>query len=188
MEDTKQYPAAAVMGRFQPLHNEHMDYLTAAAARCAHLWIGITRFLPSRENRGGSHRGLQAENPLTYFEHVVLITDALVSAGFSRDQFTCIPFPLDEPELLPHCLATTIPCLTTLCETWNVQKKEILQECGYEVEVLYHNEERRITGQGIRNAIRQGDDRWHNLVPATVRDTLISWNLADRLRQLETSD
>ena len=184
MADLKQFADAAVMGRFQPFHNEHLKYLLAAKERCHHLWVGITRFLPSTSNQGGGHRGLQAENPLTYFERVVLIRQALQAAGLSRKEFCCIPFPIDEPTLLPHCLSPEIPCLTTLCEPWNEQKMRLLEDYGYQVDVLYHNEERRVTGQQIRDAIRDGD-RWEHLVPKPVARLLNEWSLGKRLQQLE---
>ena len=181
MNNSVQFANAAVLGRFQPFHNEPLKYLLAAKDRCRHLWVGITRFLPSEKNRGESHRGQQTENPLTYFERVVLIDAALRHAGVSREEFTCVPFPIDEPLLLPHCLSTEIPCLTTLCEPWNEQKIQLLSECGYHVEVLYHNEERKITGQGIRNAIREGV-LWESLVPEPVARLLNEWDLHERLQ------
>ena len=161
-----------VCGRFQPPHNEHLEYWRAAKARCDFLWIGIVR--PNvRDDQLGldrGHRSMLLSNPMTYFERATLIREILLEDGISGDSFACTPFPLDEPALLPDFVGTDVKVFTTICDPWNIKKAEVLRAMGYQVDVLFERGESRIHGQAIRLAIGLGNDDWTSVVPpATVR-------------------
>jgi len=38
------FKTGSIHGRFQPFHNEHLDYVLRALDRCDFLWIGITQY------------------------------------------------------------------------------------------------------------------------------------------------
>jgi nicotinamide mononucleotide adenylyltransferase len=68
----------SVHGRFQPFHNEHLEYLLAAHRLCTFLWIGITKYdLDNEVSPLGRDREKPENNPLSYFERVSIITEAL---------------------------------------------------------------------------------------------------------------
>ena len=96
------FVAASVHGRFQPFHNEHLEYALAAKQGCAFLWIGITKFDVSPDDASplARHRQRPENNPFTYFERVVMIAEALVEAGVGRDSFGFVPFPIETPRRL----------------------------------------------------------------------------------------
>jgi nicotinamide mononucleotide adenylyltransferase len=123
-----------VHGRFQLFHNGHLEYLLAATKRCSFLWIGITQYdvSPSKLNPLGRPRERPENNPLTYFERVVMITGVLADSGLSRDSFGFVPFPIERPEALPNFMPITVPCLTTICEDWNREK---IRVCPASVEM-----------------------------------------------------
>lgn len=177
-------PVASAHGRFQPLHKDHLEYLLAAKEDCDFLWVGITQFnvRALSESPLARHRELRANNPLTYFERVELITEALLDEGIQRNEFGITPFPIESPDALPDFLPTTIPIFTTICDDWNRYKIRLLREKGYQVIVLWERTEQALTGMQVREKIREGDPQWRDYVPpATVR-AVERYQLSERLK------
>jgi nicotinamide-nucleotide adenylyltransferase len=174
-----------VHGRFQPFHNGHLEYVLAAKGECEFLWIGITMF--DTTPHGLSPLGLPREhpqnNPLTYFERISVIAEALKETGASRDSFGFIPFPIETPENLSLFLPTDIACFTTVCEPWNEKKIEVLTAAGYPVRVLW-KKDKTVSGSNIRDRIMAGDPTWRELVPASTARAVDRLNIAERLREL----
>src|SRR5437867_9533803 len=117
----KEFLFGSAHGRFQPLHNDHLEYLRSAADKCEFLWIGITMpdITPLHLKPLGRHRERADANPLTYFERISIISAALVDAGISRSSFGFVPFPIETPLSLTNYLPIEIPCFTTICDQWN---------------------------------------------------------------------
>src|SRR5947207_1316712 len=109
-------PEGSAHGRFQPFHNEHLEYVRVAKQRCEFLWIGITQFdvTVSALNPLGAHREQPVNNPLTYYERVKMITAALLAQGLKASEFGFIPFPIETPTSLPAFLPVAVPCFTTI--------------------------------------------------------------------------
>ena len=74
-------------GRFQPFHNEHLEYVLAAQGLCDFLWIGITKYdVTSTDlNPLGAVRERPENNPLTFFERAQIIRGSLIEAGVSAE-------------------------------------------------------------------------------------------------------
>jgi nicotinamide mononucleotide adenylyltransferase len=187
------YDVACVIGRFQPPHNDHLNYIQLAMKKCAFLWVGISqpynhRLAPSPH---ASHRAEASANPLTYFERQEILTQALLDSGYQRSGFSCTPFPLDETEELYGFMPVTIPCLITITEPWGFHKAELLRSLGYSVVVLYEAPVKAISGRGIREGIMADRADWEQLVPAAtakaVRDLAIRKRLLNLGAQEESS-
>ena len=176
----------SVHGRFQPFHNDHLEYALAARRECKFLWIGITKYdtTPIDATPLGLPRERPDHNPLTYFERINIIGEALVEEGINRDSFSFVPFPIETPQRLPLFMPRLVPCFTTIREEWNRQKIRVLKEAGYEVIVLWDRPGKTISGGLIRDDIVAGGARWKEIVPpATVR-AVDRLNLRDRLISL----
>jgi nicotinamide mononucleotide adenylyltransferase len=171
-------------GRFQPFHNEHLAYVLAAHGRCKFLWIGITKYdLDTEVSPLGRDREKPENNPLTYFERTSIISEALQDNGISRGTFAFIPFPIEHPQKLKQFLSTSVVCFTTICESWNEEKIEVLKAEGYPVTVLWKHD-KKVTGQAVREQLIRGEQGWKEMVPqATVR-AMERLKISDRLRQL----
>ena len=180
-------PVGSVHGRFQPFHNEHLEYVLAAKKRCGYLWIGITKHdITSADlNLLGAHRELPQNNPLTFFERVEMIRDSLLNASIPAAEFSFTPFPIEMPAHLSNFLPHAIPCFTTICEEWNRRKIKVLRDLGYSVEVLWERESKAITGSIIRKHLIDGSAEWRSMVPPAVADALDRLNLVARLRALQ---
>lgn len=163
-----------------------MEYARAAKERCEFLWIGITKYdiTPIEANPLARARERPDHNPLTYFERITIIAEALVECGVPRSSFGFVPFPIETPVRLPAFMPTVILCFTTIREPWNREKIHVLQSHGYQVIVLWERPEKLITGGFIRDDIVSGGTRWKSMVPpATVR-AAERLNLKERLKQL----
>lgn len=181
---------ALVHGRFQPPHNQHLEYLVSAKQRCSFLWIGITRYdardpVPSPV---APHRQFFSSNPLTFFERIEAITYLLQDAGIARGDFGFIPFPIEQPEKIENFIRHDIHCFTTVCDDWNLHKLKILKELGFTVEVLIDRRQQAredvITGSQIRNMVLANDIRWRKFVPNGTLRVLDSINFPIRLQTL----
>ena len=178
---------ASVHGRFQPFHNGHLRYVLAAKGKCEFLWIGITqiniRSLLS-SNIGGEHRYDPCHNPMTYYERVLMITDALTEVGISRLEFGVIPFPIETPQNLSDFLPTNIPIFTTICEEWNREKCKLLRDKGYDVQSLWDDPKKEIQGRMIRELISEDDPGWRTMVPSATARMVDEYNIKGRLQNL----
>jgi nicotinamide mononucleotide adenylyltransferase len=161
-------PEGSVHGRFQPFHNEHLEYVTAAHRNCRFLWIGITKY-DLEVSPLGREREKPENNPLTYLERISIIAEALSDIGISRESFAFVPFPIEHPQKLKQFLSTSVLCFTTICEPWNREKIKVLEGEGYSVRVLWERD-KKVAGHAIREQIIRGETGWkENVPPATAR-------------------
>src|SRR6185503_2780148 len=84
---------AAVTGRFQPVHHQHLELFALALAEHDHLVVAVTN--PDsgarHEAATSTHRHTDAANPFTYFERLRLLRAALDGAGLA-DRASVVPF------------------------------------------------------------------------------------------------
>ena len=178
-------PEGCIHGRFQPFHNEHLEYAIEAKRRCQFLYIGLTKFdvTPSKLTHLGGHREEPQNNPLTYYERLKTISRSLLDEGVPADQFTFIPFPIEDPTTLSIFLPTSVVCFTTICEEWNRKKIAVLEGHGYTVDVLW-DRTKKITGTRVRELLAAENDGWRELVPDGTARVLDDFQIAERIRQL----
>lgn len=177
------YKIAAVHGRFQPLHKGHVEYILEAKKRCDFLWIGITQYNISSlvATSNDPHRQMPKNNPLTYFERIIIITSSLIDEGLSKDEFSCIPFPIETTEYLMNFLPTSVPMFTTICDEWNTHKISLLEKHGYSVEVLWKRDNKVYEGIEIRRKILENDKTWKDMVTKKTTELLLEYKIRERL-------
>ena len=176
----------SVHGRFQPFHNEHLEYVLTAHKQCEFLWIGITKYdLEAEVSPLGRDREKPESNPLTYFERIAIIAESLTDTGIARDTFAFTPFPIEHPHKLKQFLSPSVVCFTTICEDWNREKIEVLKSHGYAVRVLWERE-KKVAGIRIREQIMRGETDWKGQVPAATARAIERLNLGERLRHLRS--
>lgn len=163
----------AVTGRFQPLHNDHLDLMEHALAMADDLVVGITN--PDTrslvEHPESSHRHTDDANPYTYFERAAWVTEALREAGVPWERVTITPFPLERADLWQSYIPADTVQLIRAYSPWERAKAAALEAC-YPVVVLDGDPAARIAASDIRAMIRTADPAWRELVPAAVARTL----------------
>lgn len=173
------FPEASIHGRFQILHNDHLEYFERAAAKYGRLYIGLTGL--RRDLGDGSGRESAAKNPLTFWERVEMWRVAL--AGIADDTDHVIgPFPIERPELLLDYVPRSCVCAATVRDSWNEEKVRRLADAGYEVDVLFTDYDKQLSGTDVRSMIASGSRVWVESVPPRVADFLIGIGIEARLR------
>ncbi len=180
-------PAAlvAACGKFQPFHNEHLEYLLAAMNQGQHCVIGITNPDPSyiRHEHSDPVRGRPESNPATYYERLLMVTHSLCNAGVARERFDVIPFPVNVPESWFNYFPRDALVLLTLYDDdpWLLERKARFTSRGLATKVLWHRPRKGITGADIRRRIAEGRP-WRDLVPAATAQIITTYGIDERIR------
>jgi len=158
-----------IHGRFQPLHNGHLEYLRGAAERSDEVFVGITNPDPTRIRPEPSDplRHLLESNPWSYAERLLMVKAAAVDLELDPARVHVIPFPVNEPELWPAYVPDGVTQYLRLFSEWGGTKLDRLREAGYEVVILDEGAAKRISGADVRQALREDGD-WESLVPTGV--------------------
>lgn len=185
------FKEAFIHGRFQPPHIQHLEYMLTAKERCSFLWIGITRYDVRSElsSPAAPYRVASLSNPLTYFERVETITEMLIAAGIQCGEFSCVPFPIEQPEKITDFMRTDIPCFTTICDQWNHHKIKVLEGLGFQVNVLWDrsNSNKGASGTIIRQKALANDSSWLQDIPPGAQEILKRIDFPARLQLLANS-
>jgi len=181
---TGKYPVGIIHGRFQILHNDHLTYLLAGKDLCGHLIVGITNADPLhiKDEIENPERSMDAANPLTYYERMLLVRNALSEAGVPEKEYSIVPFPVNMPELYRYYVPMEGVFFLTIYDDWGRKKLEYFRSMNLSVHVLWEKpeEEKGISAADIRARIINGD-QWGHLVPPGVAELLTRWDISTRL-------
>lgn len=158
-----------VHGRFQPFHNDHLDYLRAAWERCERIIVGITNPDPFQvvEEETSTHRHLPESNPFTYFQRMLMIREVLADEGIPPQRSFIVPFPINFPERWPYYVPREAVQFVRVFSDWEQAKVDRLRQHGYRVVVLHPGTEKRIEATEVRRRMATGGN-WEELVPPAV--------------------
>src|SRR5204863_2148974 len=112
-------------------------------------------------------RHLPESNPFSYAQRLLMVKAAAADLGLEPGAVHVIPFPVNEPELWPAYVPAGIMQYLRLFSDWGGTKLKRRRDAGYEVVVLDEGAEKRISGAGVRAALREGGN-CESLVPAGV--------------------
>lgn len=177
----------AVQGRFQGLHMGHMEFLLEAKKRCDFLVVGITNYdIHSRflSQEAGLGRFRPQSNPFTFYERMMMIRLSLQEAGVPLEEFTIVPFPIEQPEKISQFVPEGVTFFQTVYDQWGQDKLETLRRLGYETEVMWvrREEDRFTSGTQVREHMAAGEP-WEELVPPAAARFIRENGLDLRLRQ-----
>lgn len=163
-----------VLGRFQPLHLGHMEYLDAARERSSHLVVGITN--PDKQeliyDSADPKRSHAESNPFSYFDRQQMISASLTENGWDCENFSIVPASINKPQgmksYLPPPACTTV--FITVYDKWGDRKADLMSGLGYPVDVLWRRDmdDRLTSGTDVRDMIASGRNAWRGLVPSAV--------------------
>lgn len=157
-----------VTGRFQPVHDQHLELFELVAAECEHLVVAVTN--PDsgarREEPTSAHRHTPEANPFSYFERVRLLTVALEAVGLGG-RMTVVPFDLTRPELWTQYVPQHAHHYVRAFSSWERDKAGRLAAAGYEVTVIDGDPATKRHAADVRARLRDGGD-WETLVPAAT--------------------
>ena len=165
---------ACVTGRFQPVHEQHLELFEIALRDADQLIVAITNpdHGARHEEPTSAHRHRDSANPFTYYERVRLLTAALTDRGIAAET-TIVPFDLTRPQHWPEYVPLHARHLVRAYTDWERHKAELLADAGYPVTVLDGDPVQRLSATEIRSRIEHGE-QWEDLVPASVIPVLRS--------------
>jgi len=181
----KYFSLGVIHGRFQILHNDHMKYLMAGKKLCNHLIVGITNPDPTltRDTNANPHRSKTSSNPLTYYERLIMIREALLEVGLKLSDFTIVPFPINIPELIKYYVPLDAVFFLSIYDDWGRQKKKYFEDLRLKIHVLWEVslEEKGLCGSNIRSAM-VNDEPWEEFLPKSVVKLVNEWKIVQRLK------
>jgi len=159
-----------VLGRFQPFHIGHLEYVSCAKRKCDKLVIGITNpdIQRLRHHDADPKRSEVGSNPFPYFTRHEIIEVALLSEGWPAGSFSIVPADVTDLAALPAFLPA--PALSvvyaTIYDAWGEEKAARLATLGFAVEILWRREmsDRATSGSEVRQKMKTGEV-WDHLVP-----------------------
>jgi nicotinamide mononucleotide adenylyltransferase len=186
---------AAVTGRFQPVHAQHLELFALALAEHDRLVVAVTNPDTGARHTAATsaHRHTAEANPFTYYERVRLLGAALAAEGLA-DRTVVVPFDLTRPERWAEYVPRTAVHYVRAYSAWEIDKAERLAAGGYAVVVVDGDPAAKVDATTIRAHLfdgsddgsddGSGDDTWPALVPpATV--PVLAELLADRATRTE---
>jgi nicotinamide-nucleotide adenylyltransferase len=174
-----------IHGRFQVLHNNHLEYLLSGMVLCRHLVVGITNPDPvlTRDESVDPKRSSPDANPLTYFERYVMVRAVLEEAGIEASRFSVVPFPINRPELYKYYVPLDALFFLSIYDDWGRRKLEYLQSLGLATHVLRQvsPDRKGLSATDIRSRMARNQP-WEELVPPAVARLMKKWDIPGRLR------
>lgn len=164
---------AAVTGRFQPVHAQHLELFAHALRHHDELVVAVTN--PDtgarREEATSAHRHTDAANPFTYYERLRLLTAALAGAGMA-DRAVVVPFDLTRPQLWPEYVPRHAHHYVRAYSPWEEDKAAQLEAGGYTVSVLEGDPAAKLDAATIRAGFDDGS--WADMVPTSTVPVLLT--------------
>jgi cytidyltransferase-like protein len=171
---------ACVTGRFQPVHNGHLELFAAAIDGHEQLIVAVTN--PDAESRAAEdtapHRHRDGANPFTFYERYQLLAAALRHLGLSG-RAAIVPFDLTRPECWANYVPRSATQFVRVFGPWEQTKAQRLAHAGYEVTTLVGDPAAKLSASQVRAAMRAGT-AWEHHVPGSVAQLLISLLRPDR--------
>lgn len=159
---------ACVTGRFQPVHEQHLELIGMALTRAERAVVGVTNPDSSarRAEATSRHRHTSEANPFSYFERLTLLRAALRAEGW-EDRVMIVPFDLTRPACWPEYVPHDALQVVRVFSEWEREKARQLREAGYRVWEVAGDPASKVHATDIREAMARGGD-WTTLVPAAT--------------------
>ena len=160
-----------MIGRFQPLHNGHMEVIRKCAAESERLVIGI----------GSAQFSHEFDNPFTAGERYLMIDEVMKDEGIGN--YCIVPIEdLKRHSLWVAQVESLSPPFARVYSN-NPLTRRLFCEAGYEVRdsPLYNRE--MYSGTVVRRMMMEGDG-WRQLVPEKVAEIVDHIDGVQRLREI----
>ncbi len=160
-----------VIGRFQPLHNGHMEVLRKCVEESDHLIIGI----------GSAQYSHDPDNPFTAGERYKMLSDSLRDEGIA--EFSIIPVEdLNRYSVWVTHVVSMVPPFKRVYSN-NPMTRRLFEEAGYEVRKLPMYNRNIYSGTEVRRRIAIGEE-WRDLVPLAVAKIIDAVDGVGRIRDI----
>ena len=162
---------ALIIGRFQPLHNGHLEVIRKVASECDRIIIGI----------GSAQYSHSRDNPFTAGERYLMISETLRDEGIGNVSIVPIE-DLNRYSIWVAHVASMCPPFSVVYSNNSVTRR-LFEEAGFDLRdsPLYNRKE--YSGTEVRRRLAEGGD-WESLVPKAVARVIRDIDGISRLREL----
>lgn len=178
------HPVSHVHGRFQPFHDEHLEYVQWAATDSSsdEVIVGITNAdeAHTAPTDADPNRHRPRNNPFTYYERYLMVERALAAVDLPC-RVSIVPFPINRPDLWDAYAPPSAVHYVNVLEEWHEHKADRLRNHGRSVRTKQGT--RTVSGTEIRRSMAAGDE-WDDRVPEPVAEVVRQRGLAERVREL----
>lgn len=164
-----------VLGRFQPLHQGHMEVIRKCASESEHLIIGI----------GSAQSSHLPDNPFTAGERYLMLEGALDEAGISNYSIVPIEDLNRYSAWVAHVKAMCPPF--SVVYTNNPFTRRLFIEAGYTVKESPMYNRAVYSGTEVRRRMVKDED-WRSLVPKAAAEVIDSIDGVGRVKDISVSD
>jgi len=164
-------------GRYQPIHNGHLNTLRYILDNYDSLVIGIANpmrapvpDISDTELKKSLTRARAPENnPHSYWERLQMINDSLIGEGYSPERFNILPhFAYYDCENWKDFIPPDATIVLAPGDTHHDRKVRLYQSKGWDVEIIPKLD--GISGAILDNEFPDGN--WRELVPKGAISTL----------------
>ncbi len=160
-----------VIGRFQPLHNGHMEVLRKCAEESDHLIIGI----------GSAQYSHDPDNPFTAGERYKMLSDSLRDESIA--EFSIVPVEdLNRYSVWVAHVVSMVPPFKRVYSN-NSMTRRLFEEAGYEVRRSPMYNRNIYSGTEVRRRITTGEE-WRDLVPPAVVEIIDAVDGVGRIKDI----
>ncbi|WP_177155084.1 adenylyltransferase/cytidyltransferase family protein [Glycomyces harbinensis] len=165
----------AVVGRFQPFHWGHFEYLAEAATIGGpRLTVGITNPSPTmtRSTPLDKSRSTPSSNPFSFDQRKEMIARSFTGIDMRVD-LDFRPCDLRSITSIRSSLGDCQVVAITIYDAWGLEKQRLMEEAGYDVRVLWRRSEKLVSGTEVRERLRARRP-WEHLVPSGTASVINS--------------
>ena len=162
---------ALFIGRFQPLHNGHLNIIQNASKKYDEIIIGL----------GSSQYANSFQNPFSSEERQEMIKNSLKQIGIQNYRLELIPDIHDLPRWASYVISIISDFDVII--TNSPLTKQLFEEKGYKVEETAIFDRAKYSGKEIRRRIVK-DEPWTDLVPEPVVEIIKKIDGVNRLKKL----
>ena len=164
---------ALLIGRFQPFHKGHLLLVQRIATQYEEVIIGI----------GSSQYNNTVDNPFSFDERKMMITQSLDAAGIHKYRVVAIPDIHDPPRWVDHVVSIVSNFDVVIAN--NPFTRKLFTEKGYTVKGTTFFERKQYSGKEIRKRMVQNMS-WEELVPEPVVKIIKDIDGVQRIKNMST--
>lgn len=165
------------IGRFQPFHNGHLEAIKFALKEVDEIVIVIGSAQYSHTNK----------DPFTAGERLVMVSRALIEAGFDCSKLWIVPVPdVNLHMLWVSAIEGYTPKFQEVFSNEPLTRRLFL-EAGYKVKDVPFFDRKLCNSTLIRQKMIN-DENWTTLVPKSVREFINEVDGINRLKDLARTD
>ena len=166
-----------LIGRMQPVHNGHMQFINKVLDEVDEIIIGI----------GSAQISHEIKDPFTAGERVVMMSQALAEMDVDPSRYYIIPMQDINFNAIwvSHVKMLTPPF--SIVYSGNSLVKQLFSEEGFEVRQPPLYDRLHLSGTEVRRRILN-DENWEELVPKATVDVMNEINGIERLKNLSIKE